>query len=411
MNKQIDKKIMDKAYDEKFQVPLSYTDKVNNVLGSLPDKAVNKKYMRLAFEPAVIILIAVVVVSTVTVFATKDMLQDRLHSMSGEEKKKYVEEVQKSNVEADTYSRELTYNENVRMEELMEAYEKEGKFPENQIKQVEEESDAQKGTLTFVIRTSKFILPERELTDEELLEIIDFNHKIDYSMNENSKAIQKATATESVQENEEKYNKLISKGGITKDGAIDTARSYVNKVYEVDSSEYKSRIEFDDEEKEYYVCLLDSINNRKFEVWINAETGVFEEIAWFEDADDKNVDIKVNEKEYTDYYEKLYDLVKNKMGLWNDIESVSCYYNEKTGGTHYKADGTLWKSSISYVLKAKGNKCYIINYSCKNKRILYLSTMDYRQYRNSHNKEVEADKMKAGITRKEIKLYEAKDEN
>lgn len=38
-----------------------------------------------------------------------------------------------------------------------------------------------------------------------------------------------------------------------------------------------------------------------------------------------------------------------------------------------------------------------------------LFTMDYKQYQSSHNKEVEADKMKAGITRKEIKLYEEKD--
>lgn len=315
MKKEIDKKIREKARDEKLKMPSSYINKVNCVLGELPDTTLHKNSTRISFRPSMAIFIAIITLFSVTVFATKDLLQDRLHFMSGSEKKKYVEEVQQSNVEVELYSRNMTYEQ------------------------------------------------------------------------------------------------FVSNGGVTKEEAVEIARDYVKKVYEADSSEYKSSIEFDDGEKEYYVCLTDSNNDRKFEVWLNAETGDFKEIAWFQEEADDYAGIKVNEKEYTDYYEKVYDLMKNKMGIWNDIESVYCYYNEKTGGTHYKADGTLWKTSVSYVLKTKGNQCYIIDYSCKNKRIQYLFTMDYKQYQNSHNKEVEADKMKDGITRKEIKLYEAKDEN
>ena len=76
-------------------------------------------------------------------------------------------------MEADAYSRKLTDSEEEKIISLRKQYEKEGKFPQKEIKQVKSNENIIEQELYFVTEESKFYLPERTLTEEEMLQIID----------------------------------------------------------------------------------------------------------------------------------------------------------------------------------------------------------------------------------------------
>lgn len=84
-------------------------------------------------------------------------------------------------VQADGFSRAYSDREKGRKKALWQAYEN-GTFPEGVITQVESPEEAPEGKLCYIKATGVFDLPEQEMTDEEILEIIDFQHKMAYAV-------------------------------------------------------------------------------------------------------------------------------------------------------------------------------------------------------------------------------------
>ncbi len=86
---------------------------------------------------------------------------------------------------ADQFSREYTEKEMSRRKVLQQEYEN-GRFPENTLAMVENAGQIQDyGELVYAKDTSYFYLPERELTDEEILQILDFNSTREYVLEQN----------------------------------------------------------------------------------------------------------------------------------------------------------------------------------------------------------------------------------
>ncbi len=121
---------------------------------------------------------------------------------------------------ADGFSREYTADEEERSQVLWQAY-KEGTFPENVITQVDNAEDAPEGTLCYIRSTGVFHLPDQEMTDEEMLEIIDFQHKMSYAVSQ-TPAAQEARA-EMEAEREQQREAIRAAGGITEEEAIEIA--------------------------------------------------------------------------------------------------------------------------------------------------------------------------------------------
>lgn len=79
-------------------------------------------------------------------------------------------------------SRPLTEAEERRYEELNQKYETEGLYAESDIAIIQEESEYTGSGAAFSIKESYYCIPDEELTDEEILQMIDFTHKARYSM-------------------------------------------------------------------------------------------------------------------------------------------------------------------------------------------------------------------------------------
>ena len=84
--------------------------------------------------------------------------------------------------DADTFSRELSQKEQKRLNELAEKYQTEGLFPDGSILQISDKSEIVSDQICFLAQNSTFYLPEKALNDEQMLELIDFYAKRDYSV-------------------------------------------------------------------------------------------------------------------------------------------------------------------------------------------------------------------------------------
>ena len=186
----IDRKIRKMAETERMTVPESLDAKVENILDGLETekkdskntdgKRANQTVRHYGFRRIVIPAAACLLLASVTVTAS-GLYRARMESMNHEKLETYFSGLQEADVAADSYSRPLTDSEKNRLEELRQAYLEEGYFPKRELAMLDSPEKYKKG-VAFYIARSTFFLPEEEMTDEELLELIDFREKRDYSL-------------------------------------------------------------------------------------------------------------------------------------------------------------------------------------------------------------------------------------
>ena len=186
----IDRKIRKMAEAERMAVPESLDAKVENILDGLETekkdskntdgKRVNQTVRHYGFRRIVIPAAACLLLASVTVTAS-GLYRARMESMNHEKLETYFSGLQDADVAADSYSRPLTDGEKNRLEELRQAYLEEGYFPQKELAMLDSPEKYKKGVAFYAAR-STFFLPEEEMTEEELLELIDFWEKRDYSL-------------------------------------------------------------------------------------------------------------------------------------------------------------------------------------------------------------------------------------
>ena len=186
----IDRKIRKMAEAERMAVPESLDAKVENILDGLETekkdskntdgKRVNQTVRHYGFRRIVIPAAACLLLASVTVTAS-GLYRARMESMNHEKLETYFSGLQEADVAADSYSRPLTDGEKNRLEELRQAYLEEGYFPQKELAMLDSPEKYKKGVAFYAAR-STFFLPEEEMTEEELLELIVFREKRDYSL-------------------------------------------------------------------------------------------------------------------------------------------------------------------------------------------------------------------------------------
>lgn len=190
--------------------------------------------------------------------------------MSEEEKEALLKEIDKSTAEANTYSREFTKSELARRRELTMAYNK-GQFPKKTIKRVESEEQVDKDTLCCIPATQYFYFPDRELTDEEILQIIDYDHKVAYVVMERT-----YKENPELKEEEKTLKKQIKKeGGISEEEAIAKAKNYLKTEFGKDSDgmELKSYIKSDTDGELVYLVVYSIQSVEYYYFTINSKDG------------------------------------------------------------------------------------------------------------------------------------------
>ena len=178
-----------------------------------------KNWKKIAAYAAVVAL-TIGIVSIPVQAVVKNIVLARMESIPKEEVQEINDMVQSKPTEADEFSREYSDSEKERNKAFWQEY-KDGKFPENVIIQVDNAEDVPEGTLCYITSTGVFNLPDREMTDEEILEIIDFQHKMSYAVSQ-TPAAQEARA-EMQAEKDQLREKIQAEGGISEEEAIEIA--------------------------------------------------------------------------------------------------------------------------------------------------------------------------------------------
>lgn len=177
MKKQDFKEIMN-------QINISKEDKQKILNNCILGKRVNNKLFVYSKRIAAALIIGIVSLTSITTYAAVNAYQEYMNKMSEEELNKRYNEVQLGDKEADAFSRPLTETERQRLENFRVEYRNGLRFPSecmdrvDGIKAVEDKID--KPYYDFV--NAIFYIPTRELTDEELLQIIDVWEKANYSL-------------------------------------------------------------------------------------------------------------------------------------------------------------------------------------------------------------------------------------
>ena len=208
--------------------------------------------------------------------AIRYFVKDRLENIPKQELEAVNQMVQgQNNAEADSFSREYSKEEIKRMQQLQEAYQN-GRFPQQTITYTDSVGQIPDDLLRYDPDTSFLYLPDRTLTDEELLQIIDFNYTRDYAVSQGTAAQE---ARKEWEEKEEGLKAKVQKEGwITEKEALQAAEVYLQTEFGV-SAEGMIADVFLDEPKTglfiYHVSYQteDDISTYAYGIDLNAEDG------------------------------------------------------------------------------------------------------------------------------------------
>ena len=152
-----------------------------NILDNCKEgKRTNDKLFRYSKLIVLFIAFSCVCLGGFGTHAAISAVQNRMENMSDEEKDAYLE-INVIQADAEWYTRAFTDTEVERLLVLQEEY-KNGRFPEETILIVDKISDINDDQLAFVREDGRVHLPKGEMTDEELLQLIDYDEKNKYTM-------------------------------------------------------------------------------------------------------------------------------------------------------------------------------------------------------------------------------------
>lgn len=161
---------------------------VHNVISDVQSEILASKIKKRFFKKRMLLLVAVItLLSGVTVFASVGLWQQRMEAMNQEEIENYFLSIATSKAPSFRYSRVLTEKEKLLWEEMKSRYENEGIFPKGILTMLDSADEYHGKGIGYDKKSGTFLLPERELTQEQMLQIIDFYHKSEYAVSKGNK--------------------------------------------------------------------------------------------------------------------------------------------------------------------------------------------------------------------------------
>ena len=290
-------------------------------------------------------VITVVFCGGVGVYAGVDFIRERMSGMTEQEKDGFIEELQLSEADADHFSRDFSKSERNRMTELLAEYQN-GIFPEDAIKQVETETEVDPDVLCFVASSSTFYLPKAELSNEELLELIDFYYKRDYSLSE-----------------VEMVPSVTGQSEISEQEAVTIAKERLETVFDVDLALYEVSTESasgesDDGDFHVLYCNYEK-DHYVYSAGVDLDSGSCGELSVQNEALDVYVDSDVSRLPEDAMTAKAWMLAERYCEKDMDWEETKITYV-------VDSDGTIPHGIVRYCFYAPSLEV-IVNYSCGQK--------------------------------------------
>lgn len=324
---------------------------------------------------AAAIALAVVGAGGFTVRAVVDnLVKERMEGMPKEEVADYVEEVDSRQVEADTYSRELTDEEIGRQRELSIAYQK-GQFPESELLKVKDEGEVDKNSLCYVPSTGYMHLPDRALTDEEILQMIDHFEKINYALRQRYEKNYPQEVEKQEREKQELRQQVSADGGISEEEAIVKAGEWLNKLFGIseDGMKLSHNIHEDDGKPVYFVeYCIEGIEYYDF--YISSTDGALLMVDYSTGLNKEEISLSDAEGKVQNLYQKAKEYLQDVFGISEDYVEVYCRYLKNDDGNG------VYENLMNFWFVKEDRSAYVITLKCEDETFAGYSTENYDEY-------------------------------
>lgn len=378
---QFDKKIRQMAKKTSCPTSKEYDEKIDHILETIKDREPNTaphKSASFSFKKAGIAACALAAAALVCVPVSakiSDYVKERMEQMEPEEQTKYVEanNSQKMTKEHDTeallYSRDLSTDENNRYAALRDKYRSEGLFPEEALEIVEKlEDGVQITSPIYETYNRKIFLPERNLTDEELLQMIDFSEKSAYAVSHTPEA-------QEIIQAQQEFNKnpYPDETDLSEEAAITRASAYLKEMYDIDCSgmdvtaEYWMGYGFDDYGD--YEVIFKGEDNTSYNVDLNGKNGRLSMLSIAKDGIDysnfSSSPAAADEAFLRSNYENAKKLLTSAFNSDVTVTKATCGYT-------VNADGKAENGRVFYFIELSNDAVYGIQYSIENDFLGYI---------------------------------------
>lgn len=291
--------------------------------------------------------VCIITMSGVGVHAAINYANQRMEQITDGEKEQFISDVNESQASADSYSRPLTDVEKSRLDELKEEYESKGVYPEESILEIKDSSQIDLSRICFEPDTSTFYLPERELTDEEMLELIDF-----YNIRDNVLSEQKTEAV---------YD-MTGVDEIPEEEAKSIAKGLLQKLYGADTDNMKIEVDYQqgtDGEESFstdYLYFTDEETGEQYEVSVDLQSAKAGSVAKIAAESPYEDNLKPDEALYKSQYETADKMASAFLGNtkeWKDSKTTYLVSD----------DGSVRNGVVNYEFTAQSGESCIVSYS------------------------------------------------
>lgn len=269
-------------------------------------------------------------------------------------------------MDADAYSRNLTETENNMFDQLREEYEH-GKFPEGKLLTVEKTADVPEVALVYCYENSTFYLPEQELSEQQILEIIDFCYKRDYALiAENRK--------------EQPSNKPLDSDAEQQTLWESQVKDFMEYLLglSIQNIQYSEPEVADGDEESIEMTCSSKDWDYAYSFRMNAQTGEISAMGTGVGAGSNfnneilNNKISIDEKLYQSRKE---DMIKHVEAFYHKkVKKLTLYYNY--------VDGKLSRGNTKYAACLDDDTMVVMMYSEALNRIYSLYVTDYNYFQN-----------------------------
>lgn len=350
---ELDEMIRKRLRQEAEPLPKSYEERVVSILNRLPDEERSTGFCRHQWKVAAAIMAVLLIVAAPAAVAGVKSYIAHLNEMEPAQLAQMHDDIQHSQGEADRYSRELLSSERERMSELREGYKTGSYFPERELVQVKTEKERKAGEFCYCYESGTYYLPESELSEEQLRQIVDFQYRRDFAL-EKANEEKKTPKPEKEIAQREVYEKLAADSlaalyEIRAEGAdfhIDTEEGAVHVSCSKKDGMFGAEVIIDRVEKKVVNIML---------------TGREQED--FQDG------IPVSEKEYRENGKEIRAMA-GRLVDEQEIEKITMRYN------YYTEQKTLLDGVVAYYVTCRDGSGYHFMYSINTERVSLVNFLD-----------------------------------
>ncbi|MCM1087755.1 MAG: hypothetical protein NC419_06335 [Muribaculaceae bacterium] len=337
-------------------------DMQRDMIQNVKNKKGQKVYWMKKAAAAAVVVAAIGAASIPVSAFVNSVVRERMEKLPQEDLDTMTAEVDNQQAEANSQTRAYTEREEHRMEELYLEYQT-GVFPEGELLRVDSVEEAKQHEFCFLTTEAVFYLPDRELTDEELLEIIDLNQKKNYALEKRAEELYADEIAAQKEEESKKIAKTVEAGGISKEEAVEASKGWLNKIWGRSAEGLEVNANFGDDfiingETGFYEIFWyeNSMANQQYLLFIDPEDGALAEMVYSCAGlvDGESPALAEADSQLSGLKDKAVSFIEETMGFaYEDIYYVYYICDEKNLNTEVKfifvqEDGTAYSVMYSW---------------------------------------------------------------